>query len=114
MIRVSVRLLKVTVDALLDRAPDRMAKQVESSIAQVEGVTEATILADTDDWFELLKTYHEPVLGWVGGTLKVEGREADEAAVEDRLKLIRHSLDVIFGGRNTFRCCWTYIRAVSA
>jgi SAM-dependent methyltransferase len=81
---------------------------------QVEGVTEATILADTDDWFELLKTYHEPVLGWVGGTLKVEGREADEAAVEDRLKLIRHSLDVIFGGRNTFRCCWTYIRAVSA
>ena len=40
VIWVSVRLLKVTVDALLDRAPDTMAKQVESSIAQVEGVTE--------------------------------------------------------------------------
>jgi cation diffusion facilitator family transporter len=40
VIWVSLRLLKVTVDALLDRAPDTLTKQVESSIAQVEGVTE--------------------------------------------------------------------------
>jgi len=30
----------------------------------------------------------------------------------DRLALIRHAMDVIFGGRKTFRCCWTYVRAV--
>jgi cation diffusion facilitator family transporter len=40
VIWVSLRLLKETIDALLDRAPDAMSKQVESSIAQVEGVTE--------------------------------------------------------------------------
>ncbi|MGH2496873.1 MAG: cation diffusion facilitator family transporter [Ktedonobacteraceae bacterium] len=40
VIWVSLRLLRVTVDALLDRAPDTLVKQVESSIAQVEGVTE--------------------------------------------------------------------------
>ncbi|HEU0001671.1 MAG TPA: cation diffusion facilitator family transporter [Ktedonobacteraceae bacterium] len=40
VIWVSMRLLRVTVDALLDRAPDTLVKQVESSIAQVEGVTE--------------------------------------------------------------------------
>lgn len=40
VIWVSLRLLKVTIDALLDRAPDALVKQVESSIAQVEGVTE--------------------------------------------------------------------------
>ena len=40
VIWVSLRLLKETVDALLDRAPETLVKQVESSIAQVEGVTE--------------------------------------------------------------------------
>ncbi|HVB72044.1 MAG TPA: cation diffusion facilitator family transporter [Ktedonobacteraceae bacterium] len=40
VIWVSVRLVKETIDALLDRAPDALAKQVETSIAQVEGVTE--------------------------------------------------------------------------
>ena len=40
VIWVSLRLLKVTIDALLDRAPDALVKQVESSITQVEGVTE--------------------------------------------------------------------------
>ena len=40
VIWVSLRLLKETIDALLDRAPDAVVNQVEASIAQVEGVTE--------------------------------------------------------------------------
>ena len=40
VIWVSQRLLKETIDALLDRAPDAVVNQVEASIAQVEGVTE--------------------------------------------------------------------------
>jgi hypothetical protein len=28
-----------------------------------------------------------------------------------RLELLRESLNTIFGGRQTFRCCWTYITA---
>jgi SAM-dependent methyltransferase len=78
---------------------------------EVTAVSDATITADVDEWFELLKAYHEPVLGWVGGSAKVEGAAPSEQAVQDRLALIRHAMDVIFGGRRTFRCCWTYIQA---
>jgi hypothetical protein len=77
----------------------------------VEDVTTATILADVDDWFELPRAYNEAVLGWVGGTARVEGQPPGRQAVDDRLALIRHAMDVIFGGRRTFRCCGTYLRA---
>ncbi|HCF99232.1 MAG TPA: hypothetical protein DEV93_01655 [Chloroflexi bacterium] len=87
--------------------------ELEKAGFEVRDVTQATITADVNDWFELLKAYHEPVLGWVGGSTKVEGQAPSEEAVADRLVLIRHAMDVIFGGRKTFRCCWTYIRAVS-
>jgi ubiquinone/menaquinone biosynthesis C-methylase UbiE len=75
----------------------------------VTDASKATIVADVDDWYDFLKTYHEAVLGWVGGSSKVEGKPPSEEAVEDRLALIRSAMDVIFGGRSTFRCCWTYI-----
>jgi SAM-dependent methyltransferase len=86
--------------------------ELERSGFEVRDVTEATITADVDEWFDFLKTYHEAVLGWVGGSVKVEGQAPSEQAVADRLALIRHAMDVIFGGRKTFRCCWTYVRAV--
>ncbi len=78
----------------------------------VEDVQARTIEARVDDWFEFLAAYHEAVLGWVGGSAKVDGAAASEAAVRDRLALIRHSMDTLFGGRAAFRCCWTYINAV--
>jgi SAM-dependent methyltransferase len=78
----------------------------------VENVQARTIEARVDDWFEFLAAYHEAVLGWVGGSAKVDGAAASEAAVRDRLALIRHSMDTLFGGRAAFRCCWTYINAV--
>jgi SAM-dependent methyltransferase len=77
----------------------------------VQDVTRATIVADVDDWFEFLSAYHDAVLGWVGGTARVEGRPPTEEAVRDRLTLLRHAMEVIFGGRRTFRCCWTYVAA---
>lgn len=40
VIWVSLRLARETIDALLDRAPDILAKQVETAIGKVEGVTE--------------------------------------------------------------------------
>jgi len=80
----------------------------------VHDAGEATIVADVDDWFEFLRAYHEAVLGWVGGSARVEGRPATAEAEADRLALIRDAMDVIFGGRRTFRCCWTYIRAAAA
>ncbi|MDR0359413.1 MAG: class I SAM-dependent methyltransferase [bacterium] len=77
---------------------------------EVEEVTDTTIDANVDEWYELMCTYHEPVLGWVGGSEKVDGHAPSEQAVQDRLALIRHSMDVLFGGRKDFRCCWTYLR----
>ena len=78
----------------------------------VEEVTARGIEAHVDDWFEFLSAYHEAVLGWVGGSSKVEGAAANDAAVRDRLALIRHAMDTLFGGRPSFRCCWTYINAL--
>ena len=71
-----------------------------------------TIEARVDDWFEFLSAYHEAVLGWVGGSAKVDGAAPSETGVRDRLALIRHAMETLFGGRSAFRCCWTYINAV--
>jgi hypothetical protein len=74
-------------------------------------VSQATIVAAVNEWFELMTAYHEAVLGWVGGTKRVEGQEPSEEAVRDRLRIMRHAIDTIFGGRETFKACWTYITA---
>jgi SAM-dependent methyltransferase len=77
----------------------------------IEEVTERTIEANVAEWYEFLAAYADAVLGWVGGSAKVDGEAASEEAAADRLDLLRESLDTIFGGRPTFRCCWTYITA---
>ena len=82
---------------------------LEKAGFNVENVREETIEASVDDWYELMSTYHDAVLGWVGGTEKVDGRLPTDAAVQDRLGLIRHSMDILFGGRKDFHACWTYI-----
>jgi ubiquinone/menaquinone biosynthesis C-methylase UbiE len=77
----------------------------------VAEVTERTIEASVEDWYEFLAAYADAVLGWVGGSEKVDGRGATDEAAADRLRLLRESLDVVFEGRTTFDCCWTYITA---
>jgi SAM-dependent methyltransferase len=80
----------------------------------VTDVSQATIIADVYEWFELMKAYHEAVLGWVGGTKRIEGEQPSEEAVKDRLTIMSHAIDTIFGGRETFTACWTYITAEKA
>jgi ubiquinone/menaquinone biosynthesis C-methylase UbiE len=82
---------------------------LETAGLQVERVREETIEASVDDWFELMSAYHEAVLGWIGGSEKVDGSPPAPEVVTDRLALIRHSMDILFGGRKDFRACWTYI-----
>jgi SAM-dependent methyltransferase len=77
----------------------------------VTDISQATIVADVNEWFELMTAYHEAVLGWVGGSKRIEGAEPSEEAVRDRLRIMRHAIDTIFGGRETFKACWTYITA---
>ena len=78
---------------------------------EVENITEQTIEADVQEWYEFLSAYHDAVLGWMGGSKKVDGVEPSREAVRDRLHAIRTSLGVIFGGRSSFKCCWTYLTA---
>ena len=74
-----------------------------------DSVTNVTIPARVSEWYEFLAVYHEGVLGWVGGAEKVEGRPPTEAAVQDRLTLMREAMNRLFEGKETFDCCWTYI-----
>jgi ubiquinone/menaquinone biosynthesis C-methylase UbiE len=78
---------------------------------EVQEVTERTIEADVEEWYEFLAAYADAVLGWVGGSEKVDGTAASADAASERLRLLHDSLAVIFGGRRTFSCCWTYITA---
>jgi SAM-dependent methyltransferase len=78
---------------------------------EIENVAEQTIEADVQEWYEFLSAYHDAVLGWMGGSKKVDGVEPSREAVRDRLQAIRTSLGVIFGGRSSFKCCWTYLTA---
>ncbi|PYN61520.1 MAG: hypothetical protein DMD90_22950 [Candidatus Rokuibacteriota bacterium] len=87
-------------------------QSLEGAGFAVESVTARTIEASVDHWFEFLSAYHEAVLGWVGGSVKVDGRAPTEDSVRDRLALIRHAMATLFGGRPDFRCCWTYINGV--
>ena len=80
----------------------------------VTDVSQATIVANVDEWYELMTAYHEAVLGWVGGTKRIEGQEPSEQAVADRLRIMRHALGTIFGARDSFKACWTYITATKA
>jgi hypothetical protein len=95
-------------------APRPLAYYVDALTAaglEVLDVTERTIETRVDEWYEFLAAYADAVLGWVGGSEKVDGRGADETAAADRLILLRESLAIVFEGRSTFDCCWTYVSA---
>ena len=77
----------------------------------VTDVSQTTIVANVDEWFGLMTAYHEAVLGWVGGSKRIEGEAPSEQAVNDRKAIMRHAMDTIFGGRDSFKACWTYITA---
>jgi ubiquinone/menaquinone biosynthesis C-methylase UbiE len=94
------------------RPLDFYVRCLEGAGFMVEAVTARTIETSVGDWFEFLSAYHEAVLGWVGGSAKVDGTPPTKEAERDRLALIRHAMDTLLGGRPSFRCCWTYINAV--
>jgi SAM-dependent methyltransferase len=84
---------------------------LEAAGFTVEDVEHRPVGAHVDQWYEFLATYHEGVLGWVGGSERVKGSPPSEHAVEDRLRVLRAAMDVVFGGSPSFRASWTYITA---
>ena len=99
---------------LAPRALEYYLGALEAAGFDVDEVTERTIEADVEEWYEFLAAYADAVLGWVGGSAKVDGTAASNEAASDRLQLLQDALAVIFGGRPTFLCCWTYITATRA
>ncbi len=77
----------------------------------IEGVEHRTIEARTADWTEFLAAYHEGVLGWVGGSERVEGAPPSEAAIADRFELLRLAVEQVFAAPS-FDAVWTYVDAV--
>lgn len=96
---------------LAPRPLEYYLETLEAAGFMIEDVTERTIEADVEEWHQFLAAYADAVLGWVGGSTKVDGAPAPDEAAKDRLRLLHDSLGVIFGGRDTFLCCWTYITA---
>ena len=79
----------------------------------IEDVRTRTIRARVADWYDFLAVYHEGVLGWVGGSERVEGHAPSDEDVRLRLDLMRRAMHAVFEGRDDFPCCWTYITAVA-
>jgi SAM-dependent methyltransferase len=77
------------------------------TIRQVE---HRAIEASAADWTAFLGAYHEGVLGWVGGSERVEGEPPTTEAVADRFRLLRESVERVFT-EPSFRAVWTYIEA---
>ncbi|HWN23452.1 MAG TPA: class I SAM-dependent methyltransferase [Gaiellaceae bacterium] len=77
---------------------------------RIRDVAHLPIEARTAEWTDFLATYHEGVLGWVGGSERIEGIAPTEAALGDRLRLLREAIRRVFGGP-TFQAVWTYIEA---
>ena len=84
---------------------------LEAAGFAVEDVEHRIVEAHVDQWYEFLATYHEGVLGWVGGSERIEGAAPPAEAVEDRLRLLRAAMDEVFGNRPGFRAAWTYVTA---
>ncbi|MBW3582741.1 MAG: class I SAM-dependent methyltransferase [Euryarchaeota archaeon] len=79
---------------------------------QIEKVERVPIEADVAEWLDFLSVYHAGILGWVGGTKRVEGKDAHDHAVKDRLEVIRLAADRVFDGDGSFLAEWTYIDGV--
>ena len=99
---------------LAPRPLDRYVDVLRAAGFAVDEVTERTIEARVEEWYEFLAAYADAALGWIGGSAKVDGEPTAPGEAADRLEVLRESLDTIFGGRPTFQCCWTYITATRA
>ena len=77
---------------------------------RIREVAHVPIEARTAEWTDFLATYHEGVLGWIGGSERIESVPPTEAAVADRLRVLQESIRLVFGGP-TFRAVWTYVDA---
>ena len=85
--------------------------RLEGAGLEIESVRAEPIRAEVSDWYDFLSAYHEGVLGWAGGSARIDGEEPSAESVELRLTLLRESLASLFEASDSFVACWTYITA---
>lgn len=91
------------------RPLDTYADALYTAGFELVAIKTAPIEALVQEWYEFLRVYHEAILGWVGGSEKVEGKPPSEQELKDRLALMRAAMETVFGGRGTFEATWTYL-----
>lgn len=96
------------------RPLDHYLQGFQAAGLRIEAVAVRAIEARVEEWYQFLSTYHDGVLGWLGGVEKIEGRAPTAQAVRDRLDAMREALRRIFRGADAFRAAWTYLTAVRA
>jgi hypothetical protein len=69
-----------------------------------------TIEVGVLEWYEATSVYPD-LLGWVGGSPKVDGRSPTPAELQDRLDLLKQSFLRLFEGRDSYHSTWTYLTA---
>lgn len=75
----------------------------------VESVKHRPIPVDVGEWAQFLTVYHEGVLGWVGGSDRVEDATPSPQDVQDREALIEAGLERVMEDARTFEAEWTYV-----
>ncbi|MDY7227766.1 class I SAM-dependent methyltransferase [Hyalangium rubrum] len=94
--------------------PIRPVSEYQEALTQA-GFTVKDILTRTVDvgvleWYEATSVYPD-LLGWVGGSPKVDKRLPTAAEVQDRLDLLKQSFLKLFKGRDIYQSTWTYFVA---
>ncbi len=90
---------------------DYYLEAFETAGLPVTDVSYTAYDADVEQWYQFLSAYHEGVLGWVGGSERIEGKPPGPKAIEDRLALMRKAMERVFEGNASFLAGWTYLRA---
>ncbi len=76
---------------------------------RIEQVDHEAIPVDVEEWGSFLKVYHEGVLGWVGGSERVEDEGPSEEDIRDREALIERGLSLVMEQAESFDAEWTYL-----
>lgn len=82
---------------------------LEEAGLRVVSTRSKPVHAKADEWHQFLTAYSDAVLGWVGGTAKLDGREPTAEDLADRLQLMRLGLDEVLDGSHRFEATWTYV-----
>ena len=76
---------------------------------EIVNVEARSIDALVSDWTDFLSAYHEGVLGWAGGSRRIDDAAPSENAIRLRQDLLRDSLALLFEYASNFLANWTYI-----